>query len=329
MDSRYGTRIRYLLACLPLLAIACGDNGSPCDYTEVADGTNDATAEVTGFVLGDRSAHVCGQFDPAHFNSTINSADDDRYRVSVTGTTPVLVELLVGEGLDVLSGVTIRFYGLDGALLGAAHYDPATAEHDAFLLTLPPGDYDLVISADATGAISAPITYRMRFAKMPACDEPKDASYSEKNDTAGANDTVAVDFTKDPSFSAMTASTPESSGVSVTAGNTYMIKGALDDTARTDQYLDRDTYEITTDETTNELAVRVAWDGDASDVDYLIFEADTMKPIVASNLSSTTGPELAMFAVKPSTKYWLWVGDFEGSMGTSYRATVCGNHFFF
>jgi hypothetical protein len=36
-----------------------------------------------------------------------------------------------------------------------------------------------------------------------------------------------------------------------------------------------------------------------------------------------------MFAVKPSTKYWLWVGDFTGSTATSYRATVCGNHFFY
>jgi len=327
----YGTRIRTLLACLPLLAIACGDNSSPCDYTELADGTNDVTAEMTGFVLGDHTTHVCGQFDPAHFNSTIASADDDRYRVSVTGTTPILIDLLVGDGLDALTGVTIRFYDLaaNATLLGQAHYDPSTADHDAFLLALPPGDYDLVVSADAPGEISAPITYRLRFAKMPACDEPKDATYAEKDDTGGANDTVAVDFTKDPSFTAMTSSKPETSGIGVTAGQTYLIEGALDDQPRSDQYLDRDTYEMSTDETTNELAVKLAWDGTASDVDYILFEADSMKPIVAANLSSDTGPELAMFAVKPSTKYWLWVGGFEGSMATSYRATVCGNHFFY
>jgi len=36
-----------------------------------------------------------------------------------------------------------------------------------------------------------------------------------------------------------------------------------------------------------------------------------------------------MFAVKPSTTYWLWIGDFKGSQPSVYHATVCGNHFFF
>jgi hypothetical protein len=332
-NSLYGTRIRALLPFILALAIGCGDNASPCSYTETSDGTNDVTSEMTGLTLDGHAHEVCGNFDPNHFSSTIRSADDDRYRVTVSAATPVLIDVIVGDGLAVLTGVTVRFWSLDAQpqLVGIATYDPTLADHGAFIITLPPADYDMVISADAPSALAGdPIAYRVRAATMPACDETTDdPSYSEKNDTAGANDTVGVDFTKDPSFTAMTASSPESTSIGIDAGHSYAIAGMLDDTARADQYLDRDTYEFTTDDNTNELAVRVTWPSTTSDVDGIIFEADTMKPVVASNLSSDTGPELTMFAVKPSTKYWLWVGNFTGSTATSYRATVCGNHFFY
>jgi hypothetical protein len=312
---------------------ACGDNGSPCDYTESADATNDVTAEPTGLALGGHARHVCGAFEPGHFTSAIASADDDRYRVTVTDATPILIDVLVDEGVDVLDGVTLRFFDLatHPALLGQATYRPSLAGHGAFVITLPPGDYDLVVSADAVGELQGdPINYRLRFAAMPACDAATGtASYTEHDDTAGANDAVAVDFTKDPSFTAMAASHPETTALGIAAGHSYSIAGSLDDQPRADQYLDRDTYAITTDDTTNELAVRVDWGSATSDLDYLVFEADTMVPVVASNASSPTGPELAMFAVKPSTTYWLWVGGFAGSTATDYRATVCGNHFFY
>ncbi len=317
---------------MPLFA-ACGDNSSPCDYTESADATNDVTAEPTGLTLGGPAQHVCGAFESGHFTSPIASADDDRYRVTVADSSPILVDVLAGDGIAVLDGVTLRFFDLAShpTLVGQATYHPALAGHGAFAISLPPGDYDLVVSADAPGELQGdPIEYRLRFAAMPACDATTDpASYTERDDTAGANDTVAVDFTKDPSFAAMTGSQPEPTSIAVAAGHSYSIAGAIDDQARADQYLDRDTYEITTDDASNELAVRLDWSSTTSDLDYLVFEADTMVPVVASNTSSPTGPELAMFAVKPSTKYWLWVGGFQGSTATDYRATVCGNHFFY
>jgi len=332
-NSMYGTRIRTLALCILAFVIGCGDNASPCSYTETSDGTNDVMSEVTGLTLDGHAHEVCGNFDPNHFTSTVRSADDDRYRVTVSAATPVLIDVIVGDGVDVLTGVTIRFWSLDAQpqLVGIATYDPTLADHGAFIITLPPADYDMVVSADAPGELQGdPIAYRVRFATMPACDETTDdASYTEKNDAAGANDTVGVDFTKDPSFTAMTASAPEATSIGIDAGHSYSIAGMLDDTARADQYLDRDTYEFTTDDNSNELAVRVTWPSTTSDVDYIIFEADSMTPVVASNLSSDTGPELAMFAVKPSTKYWLWIGNFTGSTATSYRATVCGNHFFY
>jgi hypothetical protein len=314
---------------VPLFA-ACGDNGSPCDYTETADPTNDATPEMTGITIGDNSAHhICGGFDQGHFSSPTQSADDDRYRITVTATGPILVDVLVDGGLAILSGVTIRFFDPTGVLVAQAK--PAFADHAAFIATLPIGDYDLMMSADAPGMLQGDsIEYRVRLASMPACDASTNpASYTEKNDVNGANDTVAVDFTKDPSFTAMPSTSPEVTGLGIDPGNNSSITGAIDTTAHSDQYLDRDTYEFTTGGETNEVGVRLEWDSTASDLDYIVFEESTMLPVVASNVSSMTGPELQMFAVKPSTKYWLWVGGFAGSMATNYRATVCGQRFFY
>jgi hypothetical protein len=320
----YRTRIRATLTCIALLT-ACGDNRSPCDYTETDDADNATTGETTNLSVGTDTIHVCGGFDQGHFTSATTSADDDRYRISVTVATPLLVDVTVPDGLDVLTGVTVRFYATTGDLVSEAK--PAFSDHAAFLVTLQPGDYDMELSADAAGELQGdPIDYRVRVAPMPACDESTNAAtYTEKT---ADNDAVAVDFTKDPSFTAM-ASSPEASSLTVSPGNNASIVGSIDTTVHSDQYLDRDTYTFTTGDRENEIAIRLSWDGSSSDLDYIVFEADTMLPIVASNLASDTGPELQMFSVKPNTTYWLWVGGFQGSSATMYRADVCGWQFYY
>jgi len=339
----YRTRIRALLLIVLATAASCGDNIVPpipvdaatvCNYTETSDSTNDVMAEATGLTLGGLPQAICGDFEPNHFNSTLHSADDDRYRVSVSAATPTLIELMMRDASHVLSGATIRFWTIDAQpqLVGIATYDPSLADHGAFIITLPAGNYDMVVSGDASSAITgSAIYYRVRFEAMPACDETTDPpTYAEANDASGANDTVAVDFSKDPSFTPIAGTSPEASSITADTKHSYSIAGTLDNlTARADQYLDRDAYQFTTDETSNEVAVRVTWPSTTSDVDYIVFEAATMKPVVASNLSSDTGPELAMFAVKPSTSYLLWIGNFTGSAPTTYRATVCGNRYAF
>lgn len=304
---------------------ACGDNGSPCDYTETDDTANATTAEQTGLSVGSPAKHICGSFDADPFNTTLASADDDRYRLTVTDNTPILVDVWVdADGLSALSGVTVRIFDMTGALVAQAR--PAFADHAAFTVALQPADYDVLISADATGMLSGPISYRARFETMPPCDETSDAaSYAE---SSAANGTVNVDFSKDPSFTMDSSSSPEATGLAFDPQTTKSISGSLDTTAGTDQYADRDTYEITTGDTTNELAIRLTWDAQ-TDVDYIVFEKDTMLPIIASNASATTGPELQMFAVKPKTTYWVWVGAVAGGATTSYRATVCGWRFFY
>ena len=95
----------------------------------------------------------------------------------------------------------------------------------------------------------------------------------------------------------------------------------------TDEYLDRDTYEITTDGVTNEMTVRLNWAAGTADLDFIVFEEGQLKPSVESNITGTDGQELQTFAVKPKTKYWVWVGAFHGSTGLpmSYDLSIYGS----
>ena len=105
--------------------------------------------------------------------------------------------------------------------------------------------------------------------------------------------------------------------------------GATTDASHADEYLDRDTFAFATGDDANELAIRLDWHGATSDLDYIVFEGGSMTPVVTSNITSTSQRELAMFAVKPRTTYWLWIGGYRGSTATDYAATVCVNHFYY
>jgi hypothetical protein len=329
---------------ITLVGLGCGDDAShvdalyiaPCDYTELTDATNDTMAEATGLSAGTVATQVCGQFDPGHFTATTQSADDDLYGVTVTVATPLLIDVFGGPGVETLTGVTVRFFDTSPHPVLLAEAKPTLADHGAFLVTVPAGNYNMMVSADATAQVAVAIPYRVRLSPMPPCDAglgsgsgSASAVYAEANDVNGANDTVAVDFTKDPSFTPIASSMPEVTNLTIEPSKFVSISGAIDATPRSDQYLDRDTYEITTGMLENQLAVRLDWDGAASDLDYIVFDALTMTPIVASNLTSNTGPELQMFAVVPATKYWLWIGGFQGSAATTYHANVCGSRWFY
>jgi len=319
------------------LLVACGDNALPCDYAEHDDVGNGTTAEASNVTAGDHAVRLCGAIDSGSGDPLLGSIDDDSYRVSVATPGPMLVNIYGADGVELLDEMSVRFFdtAANPRLLGEGHFDPALAGHGAFIITLDAGDYDLVVSARAHGTLSVPLDYRIRLAPMPACDAvtaPTDYTEAKDADANGntGNDVVDVDFSASPSFTmSTTASVPEPTGLAIAAGEHYLIEGGASADARADEYLDRDTYELTTDDTTNELAIRLDWDSDGTDLDYILFEKDVMTPVVTANTTSTTRRELAMFAVKPSTTYWLWIGDFKGSQPSVYHATVCGNHFFF
>lgn len=318
---------------LPLLVgllAACGDNASPCDYTEADDGSNDLTAEMTGVTITDHQQHICGAFDGGHQNTALGIIDTDTYQVDVETAVPLLVEI-TGDDASVkqLSDIAVQFLTLDTppTIVAVGHYNPALSDHGAYITPMVAGSYDMQVILYSASALSGSIGYRVRLAPMPACAALTSPTYTEASDAT--NGVVSVDYMNDPSFTMIAGDTPENSHINVGAGNSYMIAGSAGSTAGSDQYLDRDTYSFTTDDTTNELAVRLDWQGSASDLDYIVFEANSLTPVIGANTSSPSGPEIAEFGVMPNSTYWLWVGAFAGSTATPYTATVCGQHFFY
>lgn len=82
-----------------------------------------------------------------------------------------------------------------------------------------------------------------------------------------------------------------------------------------DDYVERDTYLITTAADVDQLTIRMDWDGGAADLDYFLFaipETEDAEPfeIVRGTLISNDRGEFQTVAVDPNTSYWLWTGAF-------------------
>jgi hypothetical protein len=331
-----------LVPCAPVLrwvfllafVAACGDNASPCDYLERDDGGNVDTAEMTGVTVADHPGNVCGSVDIGHANGT--TLDVDTFRLSTAGGEQ-LVEIAGGDGYDLLTALEVRIFdsAVNPTLLAEGALDPRLAGHGAFLADLPAGAVDVVVSATAPGELSAAVPYRVQLSPSPSERCPAvtgRADYVETHDGAGdtGNDVLSVDYAMDPWYAATAGGSPEATGLSISAGPAYRLTGNSAATAHADDYLDRDTFALTTGDTTNELAIRLGWTGQGADLDYHVFEAASMTPVGSGELSSTTPPELEVFPVKPSTAYWLWIGRFQEAMPGAtvpYDATICGGSF--
>jgi hypothetical protein len=326
--------VRWL--ALVLLLVACGDNMSPCGYLEADDTGNATVAEATGLTVGASPTSVCGAVDPGHGSG--KTLDLDRFRVTSTGGD-LLVEIAGGDGTELLNKLAVRVFDTqpNPRLLAEGSLAPALADHGAFIADVPAGTYDLVVEATAPDELSGPVDYRVLISSSASARCPSRtgrADYAEAHDGASdtGNDVVSIDYGSDPWYQATAAhDAPEATGLSLVPGDAYLVTGAAATVPQADEYLDRDSYAITTDDDTNELAVRVDWAMPGADLDDYLFEAATMTPLGASNLTSTTGPELQVIAVKPHTSYLLWVGRFqETSPGPAvpYAATICATHFF-
>jgi hypothetical protein len=125
---------------------------------------------------------------------------------------------------------------------------------------------------------------------------------------------------------ATTTDAAEATGVTIDATTPVRVSGSSANIAAgSDQYLDRDTYQVMTDASTNELVVRLDWQA-AVDLDYIVFKDSTATATGASTNASTTSDEYATFAVVPNTSYWIWVGAAKGSVGlpATYDLSICG-----
>lgn len=346
---------RALVLTILVLA-ACGDDGAPaspdappardaavvdgavaidCDYTEMRDDTNDdvapatGTPEATNLTLATRAV-VCGKFEHTHFDGDI-TVDVDSYTFAIANPTDVLVRVH-GAGAEQIALVGVDIYG--GAqlnqLAGAATF---YGSHGATSVRLSPGTYALTVFALSEAAIPATVPYRVEVSTdMPAtrCPELTTGGYAEANDGAANtdNDVIRIPSGAPPSLTPSTVDAPEPSGISLAAGTNERLTGTAADIATPDQYEDKDTFAFATGSTTNELAVRLTWPGTTTNLDYLLFEADSAEPIVRAIATATTGPELRTFSVKPSTSYWLLVGAKAGTtVPSTYSATLCPTAF--
>ena len=317
-----------------LSGAGCGDNRNICDYSELDD---IGPLEMTGLTVGDSAQNICGAIDGGHYDPQLSIVDDDTYRVTVGGSGELLVELTGDPLLSIFDSVTVRLFdtGSPATLLAQGRLDLTVAGHTALLAKVPPGDIDVVVEARAPTDLAGSIPYRVRLVPGPShlCPSSSDKpAYTESHDGPAmtGNDVALVDFTKEPAVVG-DGSSPEQTGISLHAGDTPVIAGTLGSVGRGDQYLDRDTFALSTDDTTNELLVRLDWPDADVDLDYLVLDPDTLAPIGAATRADTIDSEFAAVAVRPRTRYLLWVGRYaQPSVGPieTYDATVCGNYFY-
>ena len=130
------------------------------------------------------------------------------------------------------------------------------------------------------------------------------------------------------------ADAPDDSQIVVTSGMAYRITGDSADVDVAppdgDDYMDRDTYLISTGADTNELVIRLGWADAGADLDFFLFPevAASDTPLDIGSAATTRPEELQTIAVKPSSRYWLWTGGYDGSTGlpTTYDLSICGDH---
>jgi len=320
--------VRFAVLVLALGALAaCGDNASPCDHTEADDVADGSTAEPTHLTLGASARTVCGNVEGGHYDPSAKIVDVDRYRVTVAGTGELSAEVDPLEGADALSRFRVALFdtAANPRLYADQSWDKAY-DHAAFVTDVPPGEYDLVVTAGAGGDImGGTIGYRVRVTSDPSqkCAALSHATYSEHDETG--NDALTVDYSKQPMVTTG-AGAAEATDLTLAPGHHYMLGGIAQPAAAQGEYTDGDTFAVTTSDDTDELTVRLDWEG-AADLDYVVVEADTLTPAGLSVITSTSEHELATFAVKPGTRYLAWVGAFKGWTGmVPYGLTVCADH---
>ncbi|HEY4238539.1 MAG TPA: hypothetical protein VGM88_01945 [Kofleriaceae bacterium] len=319
---------------------ACGSSDpeeeSPsCDYTETGDTGNSTTAETTGIMMvgsdgNDGIRELCGAVNGGHFDTALHTIDVDKYRITTDGMADVIVRIFGLEGTDALGAtgleVTIFDTQANPTLLFAGTHDASIADHATFLAHLPAGEYDVVVTAKGSGDIegTGTIPYKIRFTpddptRCPAITDPAD--YTEADDAN--NGVVSVAFGTDPQFQA-TAGTAEDTGLTFDHDK-KRISGSSAAGTPVDDYIDRDTYALTTGDKTDELFLRLDWADAGTDLDFLVFEADTMT-YVGGGLLPNPIEEYTPVAVKPKTAYWVWVGAHAGStmLPEPYDLAVCG-----
>ena len=352
---RTGTRFAAL--ALLSLAAACGDDGgstppdaedspdaevtppdgppvSDCDYDEADDAANDAAGEASGTTVGTTAISICGQIDARAPQEGIVDVDlytfavpagTTHIRVRITGVAPGALEEVFGFALpDDLS-----------TTLAAA---PLVNSHIAMVAGVGEGNFVVAVQAANATQPAAALPYEISIvAADPAACTSATATFTEANDgtTNTDNDMVNVDWSPFATpQTALATDVPEPTAATAAAQTPVRFDGSLatPNGGALDEYLDKDTFVFTTGAGVNEIDVKVTWPDADSDLDFFLFPVpagtDAPENLMTGSLISNTAPEFQTVTVSPSTEYWVWVGNYDGSAEPkTYEVTLCGGTF--
>ena len=317
-----------------------------CSYNETSDSTNGTTVEQSGQTLTADPVTLCGSIattapdssgliDTDQISFTIATEGDYLFQLSaptLDSATFADVQVLDSSANVVNSGL---YFGNHAVVAVHLTPDTYTVEVDAFGQAAPASiiPYKVVVTTDNQATRCVTIT--------------ANADYAEANDgvSNAGNDMVDVSFSQTGITETPTAATtdmPEPTGLTLTAGGSKRITGVSGNVAAgSDDYRDRDSFNIAVGAATNQLDIRINWSGSASDFDAFLFPqigaADTTVQDVGSIINTNqTGPEYGALAVTPSTNFTLWVGVFNDVAGqgtvvpvlpANYDITVCASNY--
>jgi len=315
------------------------------DYVEMDDAGNNlfepaSGSEATGLALqtGGPGFSLGGCVAPEF--ETLGVADADFFTFNIDGTevveTRVELTSFLGDQTDelvvALYNTTDASY-IDGGVFRTTH--ALIGNRD-----LAVGSYWLAVWGGLP-AVAGPITYHVEVMENPyVCPLATGApDYTEADESASghrANDVVGITFGPFTVTETPAADSPEVTGVTAVAGASYLLEGLTAAVGSDgDEYLDRDSFTISTGPNATELHIVLNWpDGDV-DMDMFLFALGDVTDIHGSATTiGTTDDEEIVAAVDPNRSYMLWVGTYDETgfggdtdLPVTYDITLCAREF--
>jgi hypothetical protein len=311
-----------------------------CDYGELDDVGNDYNGTPAGVaeqtMIGFTSSSViCGSINNGHYDSTRMSVDTDSFLFTVINDADVMVTF-VAPGAEALQSVAV--YLFDPSQQATVATGLFVGDHAILIAHVPAGVYELDMEASNVADAATAIAYKAKITTdTPAARCVKvtaAANYTEAHDLASndGNDMINIAYAATPAatLTVSTTDAPEPSALTLNSATSYRITGNSANVNPADDYMDRDTYAIKTGATTNQLSIRLNWPGTTSDLDFYLFEANTVNEIGSSTSIGNMEDEFTTIAVKPNTNYWFWVAQYDTATNptaVTYDASICGETF--
>jgi hypothetical protein len=311
-----------------------------CDYIEQQDTTNDfyeddPGIEETGMTFSGTQKVICGVVNNGHFDGYYQHVDVDNYGFTVSQDANVFITLrATAADMNAISTVGFFAYNADTYQTIGGYF---VGDHGAATAMLTAGDWQIDIEASDNQDAASTVDYQLVISP----DDPasrcatlgENPSYVEAHDgiDSTGNDMLSDNSGDQHPTMLGSASTPESTGMSMSGGTRYLIQGVSADVASMygDSYFDRDTYLVTTDATTNQLSFRINQTSGSAVLDYYVLSPNSSFQLTETAYGTQT---MATLAVQPSSSYWVWVGAESDSqtpavLPVDYGITLCAETF--